>query len=153
MGEPTNQIREVFPYLRLRNATAAIDFYVKVFNGKELFRLAEPSGRIGHAEVEIGGITLMLADEFPECNIVGPETLGGTTFSIHLHVDNCDELIQRMVDNGGTVLRPAQDQFYGERSGSVRDPFGHEWLIGHNIEQVSTDEMQRRYNELLTPKT
>jgi uncharacterized glyoxalase superfamily protein PhnB len=81
-------------------------------------------------------------------DIVGPKTLGGTTFSIHLHVDNADAWIARAVEAGGTVVRPARDAFYGERSGTVRDPFGHEWLLGHQIEEVSTKEMQSRYTAL-----
>jgi PhnB protein len=144
----TYAVHEVYPYLRVRDAGRALDFYKQAFGAEELFRLTEPSGRIGHAEIKIGGTTLMLADEYPEMNIVGPQTLGGTTFSIHLHVDNADAWIERAVAVGATVLRPAADAFYGERSGSVRDPFGHEWLLGHQIEEVSTEEMQRRYTAL-----
>ena len=141
-------VHEVYPYLRLRRAADAIDFYKRAFGAEELFRLVEPSGRIGHAEIKIGGVTLMLSEEYPEMGIVGPEALGGTTFSIHLHVDDADAWIDRAVKSGATVTRPAADAFYGERSGAIRDPFGHEWLIGHQIEEVSTDEMQRRYTAL-----
>jgi len=144
----TYAVHEVYPYLRVRDAGRALDFYKQAFGAEELFRLTEPSGRIGHAEIKIGGTTLMLADEFPEMNIVGPQTLGGTSFSIHLHVDSADAWIERAVAAGATVLRPAADAFYGERSGSVRDPFGHEWLLGHQVEEVSTEEMQRRYTAL-----
>jgi PhnB protein len=144
----TYAVHEVYPYLRVRDAGRALDFYKQAFGAEELFRLTEPSGRIGHAELKIGGTTLMLADEYPEMNIVGPQTLGGTSFSIHLHVDNADAWIERAVAAGATVLRPAADAFYGERSGSVRDPFGHEWLLGHQVEEVSTEEMQRRYTAL-----
>lgn len=91
----------------------------------------------------------MLSDEYPELGIAGPQSIGGTSFSIHLHVDDADALIARAVSAGATVTRPAQDQFYGERSGTVRDPFGHEWNIGHEIESVSTAEMQRRYDALM----
>lgn len=142
-------VHEVFPYLRVKRAAEAIEYYKKAFGASELFRLTEPSGRIGHAELKIGGTTLMLSEEYPEYDIVGPETLGGTTFSIHLHVDNADEWIARAVEAGGTVVRPATDAFYGERSGAVRDPFGHEWLLGHQIEEVAPEEMQRRYTELM----
>ena len=144
----TYAVHEVYPYLRVRDAGRALDFYKQAFGAEELFRLTEPGGRIGHAEIKIGGTTLMLADEYPEMNIVGPQTLGGTSFSIHLHVDNADAWIERAVTAGATVLRPAADAFYGERSGSVRDPFGHEWLLGHQVEEVSTEEMQRRYTAL-----
>ena len=142
-------VHDVFPYLRVKRAAEAIEYYKKAFGASELFRLTEPSGRIGHAELKIGNTTLMLSDEYPEYDIAGPETLGGTTFSIHLHVDNADEWIARAVEAGGTVVRPAADAFYGERSGAVRDPFGHEWLLGHQIEEVTPEEMQRRYTELM----
>jgi uncharacterized glyoxalase superfamily protein PhnB len=144
----TYAVHEVYPYLRVRDAGRALAFYKEAFGAEELFRLTEPSGRIGHAEIRIGGTTLMLSDEYPEMNIVGPQTLGGTTFSIHLHVDDADAWIERAVAAGATVLRAAADAFYGERSGSVRDPFGHEWLVGHQVEEVSTEEMQRRYTAL-----
>ena len=91
----------------------------------------------------------MLSDEYPEMNIVGPQTLGGVSSSIHLHVDNCDAMIARAVELGGTLVCPPADHFYGERSGTVRDPFGHEWNIGHSIEDISPAEMQRRYDELM----
>jgi uncharacterized glyoxalase superfamily protein PhnB len=132
----------------VRDAGKAIDFYRRAFGAEELFRLTEPTGRIGHAEIRIGATTLMLSEEFPEMGIVGPQALGGTTFSIHLHVDDADAWIARAVEAGATVLRPAADAFYGERGGTVRDPFGHEWMLGHQIEEVSTQEMQRRYDAL-----
>ena len=110
--------------------------------------MTEPSGRVGHAEIKIGPATLMLSDEFPEYGIEGPEALGGTTLSIHLHVNDADAWIARAVEAGAKVIREAADAFYGERSGVVRDPYGHEWLIGHQIEEVSTEEMQRRYTAM-----
>jgi len=148
MSTKTLAVHEVYPYLRLRRAAEAIEFYKTAFGAEELFRLVEPSGRIGHAEIRIGVTTLMLSEEYPEMGIVGPEALGGTTFSIHLHVDDADAWIDRAVKAGATVARPAADAFYGERSGAIRDPFGHEWLIGHQIEEVSTEEMQQRYTAL-----
>ena len=143
------KIHEMFAYLRLRNAAEAIDFYTKAFGAREKFRLTEPSGRIGHAELDFGGTTLMLSDEYPELGIRGPQTVGGTTMSIHLHVDDADEVVRRAVAAGAELVRQPQDQFYGERSGTVRDPFGHEWNIGHEIEKVTPDEMQRRYDDLM----
>jgi uncharacterized glyoxalase superfamily protein PhnB len=143
-------IHEVFPYLGVKNAAKAIEFYERAFGAKEEFRLTEPSGRVGHAQIAFGGTTIMLADEFPEYGCVGPQTIGGTSVRMHLHVDNADELIERAVTAGATLIREPQDHFYGERSGAVRDPFGHEWLIGHNIEEgVSPEEMQRRYDALM----
>jgi uncharacterized glyoxalase superfamily protein PhnB len=143
------KINELFAYVRVKDAARAIDFYKRAFGATEKFRLAEPSGRIGHAELDFGGTTLMLSDEYPEYDIKGPQTIGGTSFAIHLHVDDADALIARAVEAGATLIRPPQNQFYGERSGMVRDPFGHEWNIGHHTEDVSTDEMQRRYTEMM----
>ena len=142
-------IHELFAYLRVKDAARAIEFYKRAFGAKEKFRLAEPSGRIGHAELDFDGATLMLSDEFPEFDIRGPQTIGATSFTIHLHVDDADAVIQRAVALGAKVLREPQDHFYGERSGTVRDPFGHEWNIGHHLEDVSPEEMQRRYTTML----
>ena len=144
------QIHEVFPYLRVRDAAAAIDFYKRTFNAVEKFRLVVPGGRIGHAELEFGSVVIMISEEYPEFEIFGPESIGGTSISIHLHVDNCDELIAHALNMGAKLLRPPTDQFYGERSGTVRDPFGHEWLIGHNVEEVTPEEMQRRFTQMMT---
>jgi PhnB protein len=143
-------ISEVYPYLRVHDAVAAIQFYENAFGARELFRLQEPSGRIGHAEMKIGPATIMLSDEYPQHGISGPRTLNGTTFSLHLHVDDVDAAFARAVEAGATIVRPLQNQFYGERSGTVRDPFGHEWLLGGHIEDVTPEEMQRRYTELMT---
>jgi uncharacterized glyoxalase superfamily protein PhnB len=142
------EVQEVYPYLRVRGASEAIAFYRQAFGATELFRLAEPGGRIGHAEIKVGPATLMLADEYPEHDIKGPQSLGGTTVSIHLHVANVDEAFERAVRAGASVVKPLADQFYGERSGTVRDPFGHEWLLGGHLESMTTEEMQRRYTAL-----
>jgi PhnB protein len=143
------KIREVYPYLRVRRAPEAIEYYKSAFGAVEKFRLVEPGGRVGHAELDFGGTTIMLSDEYPELGIHGPESIGGTSMGIHLHVDDADETIGRAVSAGGTVLREPQDHFYGERSGTVRDPYGHEWNIGHEIEKVEPDEMQRRYTKMM----
>jgi PhnB protein len=143
-------IHELFAYLCVDDAARAIAFYSEVFGAKEIFRLAEPSGRIGHAELDFGGTTVMLSDEFPECGIRGPVSLGGTTVTIHLHVDHCDSVVQRALDAGATLERAPQDEFYGERGGVFRDPFGHRWNVGHQIEALTPEEMQRRYTALLT---
>ncbi len=146
------KIHEMFAYLCVENTAKAIEFYTEAFDAKEKFRLTEPSGRIGHAELDLGGNTIMLSDEFPECGITGPKSFGGTPVTIHIHVDDADEVIRRAVKAGAEIEREPQDAFYGERSGSIRDPFGHRWNIGHSIEQVETDEMQRRYTEMLAEK-
>ena len=142
-------IHEVFAYLRVRDAARAIEFYKQAFGATERFRLTEPGGRIGHTELDLGPVVLMLSEEYPEYNLSGPQSLGGTSFSMHLHVDDADALIERAVAAGATLVRKPEDQFYGERSGTVRDPFGHEWLIGHSIEELTPEEMQRRYDELM----
>ena len=142
-------VRELFAYLCVRDAARAIEFYKIAFGAHEKLRLTEPSGRIGHAELDFGGTILMLADEFPECGITGPRPDMGTPVTIHIHVDNADAVMARAVDAGASLEREARDEFYGERSGVVRDPFGHRWTIGHHIEDVSPEEMQRRYMQLL----
>ncbi|WP_373046895.1 VOC family protein [Vulgatibacter sp.] len=141
-------IHELYPYLRVKNAAEAIRFYAEAFGATEKFRLTEPGGRIGHVELLLGSATLLVSDEFPEFGIRGPGPEGGG-LSIHLHVDDADAMIERAVHLGATLLRPATDHFYGERSGAIRDPFGHEWLIGHSIEEVTPEEMQRRYTAML----
>lgn len=146
------KIHELFAYLCVENTAKAIEFYTEAFGAKEKFRLTEPSGRIGHAELDFGGTTMMLSDEFPECGIKGPKSLGGTPVTIHIHVDDADAMIRRAVKAGAEIEREPQDAFYGERSGSIRDPFGHRWNIGHSIEEVSTDEMQRRYTGMFEEK-
>jgi PhnB protein len=142
-------IHELFAYLRVQDAPRAIEFYVRAFGAKEKFRLVEPGGRVGHAELDFGGTTLMISEEYPEYGIRGPQSIGGTSVSIHLHVDDADALIRQAVDAGAALVRPPSDAFYGERSGTVRDPFGHEWLIGHSIEEVKPEEMQRRYTAMM----
>jgi PhnB protein len=141
--------QSLFPYLCVADTARAIAFYREAFGATELFRLQEPSGRIGHAELDLGGTTLMLCDEFPELDIRRPAQGQGYSATMHLHVEDADAVIARAVAAGATVLMPARDAFYGERSGVILDPFGHRWNIGHGIEEVSPEEMQRRYTALL----
>lgn len=148
MSKTKNQVKEVFPYLIVKGAPAAIDFYKHVFGATERYRLTEPSGRIGHAELDLGNIVLMLSEEFPEFGCFAPQSPGSTGMVIHLHVDNADELAARAVAAGATMVREPSDAFYGERSCNIRDPFGHEWMLGHEIEEVSPEEMQRRYTAM-----
>ena len=143
------KIHELFAYLRVDNAARAIEFYTEAFGAREKFRLVEPSGRIGHVELDFGSTTVMVSDEYPEYGIHGPKTIGGTAVSLHRHVDDADALIRRALAAGATLVREPQDHFYGERSGTVRDPFGHEWSIGHSVEELSPEEMQRRYTEIM----
>jgi uncharacterized glyoxalase superfamily protein PhnB len=139
-------IEEVFPYLCVRGASAAIDFYARAFGAVETFRIADAGGRIGHAQLSFGPTTLMLADEHPEVGIRSPLAYGGTGTTIHLHVKNVDEMAKHAVDAGATILLEPTNQPHGERQCRLRDPFGHEWLLGHQVESVSREEMQRRYN-------
>lgn len=141
-------IHEMFPYLCVSNTAQAIEFYTKAFGALEKFRLTEPSGRIGHAEMDFGGMTLMLCDEFPEYGIRSAASIGATAVTIHLHVDNADAMVANALACGASLEREVSDAFYGERGGVVRDPFGHRWLVGHSIEDVSTQEMQRRYTAM-----
>ena len=139
-------MREMFPYLCVHDANAAVDFYSRVFGMTEKFRLTEPGGRVGHVELDFDGATLMLSEEFAEYGIRSPKSIGGTAVTIHLHVDNADDVVDKALLAGATLHMPLADQFYGERSGSFFDPFGHRWNVGHHIEDVSTEEMQRRYD-------
>ncbi len=144
----SNPIHEVFPYLRVRDANAAIEFYKQAFGVTESFRLQEPSGRIGHAELKFGSVTIMVSDEYPEYGILGPEAYGGTGSSVHLHVEDVDAMTKQAEAAGATVIMQPKDQFYGERSSKVVDPYGHEWLLGSHIEDVTATEMQRRWTEM-----
>lgn len=141
-------IHEVFAYLRVRDTAAAIRFYQQAFGATERFRLVEPSGRIGHAELQLGPAVLMLSDAFPEFDLNPPAGDTDIGASVHLHVDDCDAVTATAAAAGARVLMAPTDQFYGERSARLRDPFGHTWLIGHSIEQVTPEEMQRRYTAL-----
>ncbi|MBX3604945.1 MAG: VOC family protein [Piscinibacter sp.] len=141
-------VHEVFAYLRVRDTPAAIEFYCRAFGATERFRLVEPSGRVGHAELQLGPAVLMLSDAFPEFGLNPPAGDADIGASVHLHVDDCDAVTAAAAAAGAQVLMAPADQFYGERSARLRDPFGHTWLIGHSIEQVSPQEMQRRYTAL-----
>ncbi|HJR41518.1 MAG TPA: VOC family protein [Gemmatimonadaceae bacterium] len=145
-------VLEMFPYLCVTDATGAIAFYEGAFGARERFRLTEPGGRVGHAELDFGGMTLMLSEEYPEYGIRAASTLGATPVTIHLHVDDADATIRKAAELGATIEREPADQFYGERSGAIRDPYGHRWLIGHSIEHVAPDEMQRRYAAALSQR-
>ncbi len=134
----------VTPYLIVRNAARAIEFYKKAFGATELMRMAEPSGRIGHAEIRIGDSPIMLADEVPEMGFRSPESFGGSPVSILLYVEEVDAVFNQAVAAGAKVQRPVADQFYGDRTGGVTDPFGHIWYIATHKEDVSPEEMRKR---------
>jgi PhnB protein len=152
-ADPVNEedLDEVFTYLCVADGEAAIGFYARVFGARETLRLQEPGGRVAHAELRLGPTTLMLSGEFPELGIRGPLAYGGTGTTLHLHVDDVDALTRRAQEAGATVLRPPADQAHGERQSRIRDPFGHEWLLGHPIgEPLSDDEIQRRFEDSAT---
>jgi PhnB protein len=134
----------VTPYLIVKGGAEAIEFYKKAFGAKELMRMPMPDGRLGHAEIRIGDSAIMLADEFPQMNVRGPESLGGSSVSILLYVEDVDGLASQAIAAGAKVLRPIKDQFYGDRSCTVTDPFGHVWTIATHKEDVPPDEMRRR---------
>ena len=138
---------KLVPYLCTSGAAAAIDFYTKALGAEETFRLAGDDGKIGHATMLIGGDTFYLSDEWPEGNVVSPETLGGTPVSLHLDVDDVDAAFRRAVEAGATAEREPADQFYGDRNAVVRDPFGHRWMLSSRVEDVPAEEMKRRANE------
>lgn len=141
--------RATAPYLSVRNATNAIEFYKRAFGATETTRLTEPGGRIGHAEIVIGDGPVYLADEYPEYGIVGPQTLGGAGVTMHLYVDDVDAFVRQAVSAGATLERPVEDQFYGDRSGKLVDPFGHSWMISTRKEDISTEEMQKRFDDIM----
>lgn len=144
----SNAIHELFAYLRVSDTAAAMRFYAEAFGATEKFRLTEPSGRIGHAEMQMGSSVLMLSDAYPEYGLLAPPGGQDIGCSVHLHVADADAMAATAVAAGATLLMPPTDQFYGERSCRLRDPFGHTWLIGHELESLTPEEMQRRYDAL-----
>jgi PhnB protein len=134
----------VTPYLCIKGASDAISFYGKAFGATELMRISGPGGSVGHAEIVIGGSRLMLADEFPGMNFLGPKSVGGTPVHLHVYVEDVDATFAQAVKAGAKVVRAVADQFYGDRSGSVEDPFGHVWHLATHKEDLSLEEIQRR---------
>jgi PhnB protein len=134
----------VTPYLSIRGAAAAIDFYKKAFGAVETVRMPQPDGRIGHAELRFGDSHVMLADEFPEMNVVGPKTLGNTSVGLLLYVNDVDKTVEQAVALGAKIIKPVQDQFYGDRNATLEDPFGHKWTVAVHLEDVTPEEMKRR---------
>ena len=132
------------PYLIIRGAGDAIEFYKKAFGATELFRMPAPGGKIGHAEIKIGDSPIMLADESPEMGYKSPQSLGGSPISIMIYVADVDTVFKQAVAAGGKEQRPVKDQFYGDRSGTLEDPFGHVWHVATHKEDVSPEEMERR---------
>jgi PhnB protein len=134
----------VTPYLIVSNAGRALDFYKSAFGAKEMIRMEQPGGRIGHAEIQIGDSRVMLADEFPEMGAKSPDSLGGSPVGLMLYVQDVDSQFRQAIAAGAKEVRPVQDQFYGDRSGTLVDPFGHQWTLGTHKEDVSDEELKRR---------
>ncbi len=134
----------VTPYLSVAGAAAAVEFYTQVFGATERMRFPGPGGTIGHCEMELGDSIIMLADESPEIGFLSPKTLGGSPVIISMYVEDVDEVVSRAVQAGATVVRPVEDQFYGDRSGQFDDPFGHRWSVASRVEDVPPEEMERR---------
>ncbi len=134
----------VTPYLCMQGAARAIEFYMQAFRASEVMRLGAPGGKFGHAEIAIGDSRIMLADEYPEMNFRSPRSIGGSPVHIHLYVEDVDSTIKQAVAAGAKVLEPVVDQFYGDRSGSLEDPFGHVWHVATHKEDLSAEEIQKR---------
>ena len=136
------------PYLAIKGAARALGFYAKAFGAVEQYRLTMPDGRVGHAEIRLGDSLIMLSDEFPEFGGTAPGTLGGTPVSIHLYVEAVDGFVARALAAGATARKPVMDQFYGDRSGQLEDPFGHLWWVATHREDVAPAEMEQRVRAL-----
>ena len=130
-------------YLSFDDAATAIDFYKKAFDAEELMRMDERGGKVGHAEMRVGDLVMMMADEYPDYGAISPKTLGGSPVKLHLYVEDVDAVTRHAVDLGATLVRPVEDQFYGDRAGQIRDPFGYTWIIATHKRDVSVEEMQR----------
>jgi len=140
------------PYLVIKGAAKAIDFYKAAFGATELTRLAAPDGNVMHAEIKIGDSPIMLSDECPDYNALGPLTIGGTTVSIVLYVADVDTVVNRAVAAGAALVMPVADQFWGDRMGTVVDPFGHKWSVATHTEDVSPEEISKRARDLFGNK-
>jgi PhnB protein len=134
----------VTPYLTIKGAAKAIDFYKSIFGASERTRMETPDGRIGHAEIQIGDAVVMLSDEWPEMGHSGPAAFGGSPVALHIYLDDVDATAERAVAAGATMKQPPKDEFWGDRMGTIVDPFGHIWLIATHVEDVPEEEMQRR---------
>jgi PhnB protein len=143
----------VTSYLVIDGAAKAIDFYKRAFGATEIARMVDANGRIGHAEIKIGDSHVMLCDEYPEMGFRGPTSLGGVPSSLMLYVENADRTFSDAMNAGAQQLMPMQNQFYGDRSGTLKDPFGHVWTIGTHVEDVAPDEMERRAKEFFEKKS
>jgi PhnB protein len=139
----------VTPYLAVDDAARAIEYYKKAFGAKERARMEAPDGKIGHAELEIGDSMVMLSDPFPHASTKSPKELGGTSGSVFMYVEDVDAVVKKAVDEGATITMEVADQFWGDRFGSIQDPFGHSWAIATHVEDVPPEEMAERAKEAM----
>jgi PhnB protein len=139
--------RTVTPHLYVKGGAEALEFYKKAFGAEEIMRFPMPDGRLGHAEFRLGDSVIMMADEYPEMNVRGPKSLGGAGFSMALYVEDVDAFVQRAVAAGAKLTQPVQNKFYGDRTGTLEDPFGHVWNVATHIEDVSEEELRRRASQ------
>ncbi|MER7538552.1 VOC family protein [Streptomyces sp. NPDC097704] len=139
----------VTPYLCVDGAAEAIDFYVSVLGATERMRMPAPDGRIGHAELELGNGLVMLADEFPDMGFRSPKSVGGTPITLHVYVEDVDAVFAAALARGAEELSPVKNEFYGDRTGQIEDPFGHRWNISTHVEDVSPEEMEKRAEEAM----
>jgi PhnB protein len=138
----------VIPYLTVKGGSAAIDFYCNVLGAKERMRMPGPEGLVGHAELDIGDSVIMLADEFPDGG-KSAQTIGDTPVTVMVYVEDVDSVFKNAISAGATEMRPVENQFYGDRSGSFKDPFGHIWFVASHVEDVSPEEMEKRAAEAM----
>jgi PhnB protein len=148
MSGKTNYIPEgyhsVTPYLCVSDAARAIEFYKAAFGATEIMRMEAPGGKIGHAELKVGDSIILLADEFPEMNFRSPQTIGGVSTHVYIYDADVDSCVERAIAAGAKLERPVKDQFYGDRTGGIEDPFGHHWYIATHLEDLSPEEIKRR---------
>jgi PhnB protein len=157
-ARPKSKAKKVLPipkgyhavtaYLSVQNAAQALDFYKRAFGAKELVRMPMPDGKVGHAEIQVGDSHVMLADEMPNMGFLSPQSRGGTTVQLHLYVGDVDATVEKAVGAGGKLTRPIEDKFYGDRAGTIEDPYGHVWYIATHKEDVPPKEMKRRMDEM-----
>ncbi|MFL6732816.1 MAG: VOC family protein [Sphingomicrobium sp.] len=149
MGKPIPEgYHTVTPYLSVKNAGEALDWYKRALGASEVMRF-EHGGKVGHAEIRIGNSIVMLSDEWPEGGHLSPQSLGGTAVSLHIYVDDVDSAFRKAIDAGGKEERAVQDQFYGDRSGTLLDPYGHRWNLATHVEDVPEDELKRRMDQFM----
>jgi PhnB protein len=149
----TSPVRSMSFYICIAGASAALDFYREAFGAKELMRLTEPDGKVGHAEIQIGDAVLSISDEYPDYGVLSPKTIGGSSVKIHLNVTDVDAFAERAIKAGATLVRPIEDQFYGDRSGQITDPFGYTWIIATHLRDVPVEEMQKEVERFAQERT